>query len=228
MTADNLLDLIGVSPDEYREACRQATEAAPFFLEFGSSVTFVSDIPHTIASWIWKQEWASPIDKLEMTFEFFEQMPCYGLLLYITFAYDDLPPDARGVVWARYRHYLETDDLLAGPVVYSLGMDHFNDRRRIAAAWSAMAAEPDHEGRLRRILEIAGDVPFAWKERLYHRLLANERWHHLAELGLWEDGCWDLFGHCSGARASRLLARLDQQRTAKSPRCEASDTEAKP
>jgi hypothetical protein len=166
--------------DEARQAlaARGVVETAPGEWTWDGEAHTTNDVAHT---WIDLELSATPqgvahgLDLLDLLGEYW--VTCeLGFVLHT--AGDDT---LWRHLWAGYRQRLEAPDP-AGPVEYSLWVDHFEDRRTVAAAWAAMIDDepPSTERALRRttrVLPISGPVPWQLKHPYYVSLLPVPELH---------------------------------------------------
>ena len=198
--------IANIGKDKYDEACSAARKvAARTGMALGGS-DFNSAVPHDISGQIWDSAGDSQ-DKPDLTFRFYEEMPCYGYLMYVSMYFGEFSTAAKAILWSKYREYLAGDDALAGPATYSLWCDFFEDQTRVQEAWGNLTDEISNELLIQRILDSSGPVPFAEKEELYQRLLPNPKWHHAIFQSLLHSQ-FDVYGSIDKKKAKAVLRQL--------------------
>ncbi len=197
-----------VGPELYWATSRAAQLAAPYCGKDDPKARFDSDVPHEINNLIWD----SALDdtaKLCLMFEIYQDMPCYGLLMYANINFRDLSGSAQDQLWQQIRFLLtQNDEGLAGPVAYLLWCDFFEDHRQVTESWNTLVTDTSSPRLLERILEVSGPVPFALKERLYKRLIGDRAWHSAIYRSLLFSN-YDVYGQIDQQKARRLLEQLD-------------------
>lgn len=137
---DEILELIG--QDEWNEACQDARidAARPDYAQ--GHAGFDSAIPRQISDYIWQgdETWSQ---KLDLFLRIYQQMPCYGNLLYLKDWYREFSPEDRQKYLLHAKEVLGRGDLaLANPIAYSLWCDFFEDSETVAEAWNTLVADP--------------------------------------------------------------------------------------
>jgi hypothetical protein len=121
----------------------------------------------------------SDVERVDLTFAVFNDLPGYGVAMYVGDAYPTLADVAKARVWEHSARLLDDPaEWRADSVLYWLEMDIFgggDERER--DAWQALTATNASDLRLRRLLPVAGQVSFALKLPLLTRLEADESWH---------------------------------------------------
>jgi hypothetical protein len=164
-----------------------------------------------LSSDIW---WDAPTlrarERIDLTFELFEELPGYGVLMHVTGFYEDMAPEDRQHLWAHAARVLDTaGDPHADPLLYWLDMDVFGDGTdHERESWHALTGPDAGDGRMRRLLSVAQEVPFALKEPVYERFLPVRSWHGLIAASL-RGSALERDGEAAVAGANDLIARLD-------------------
>lgn len=196
-----------VGEEVFRQASSEARKAAPKTGKGFVTTGFSSNIPHEISDSIWESD-SSPEEQLEATLWFYEEMPCYGWLMYISLYFNDLAESGQQRLLEKYAQYLSSDDdAVAEPAAYSLWCDFFENVDRVRGTWGALLSGSPNDLLVRRILESSGPVPFDLKEELYERLLPHERWHPWIFKSLLHSHS-DVYGEIDKVRAKAILGRL--------------------
>jgi hypothetical protein len=165
-----LIDRLG--REQFEEACVQARHFAPRTgngVPRGEECSF--EITHDLCWLIWDEASATAREKVEATLTLYEQLPDYGVLLYLALNFEELDPPARDVMWAAYRRWLsDPDATLAAPVALSLACDFFEDGNRVEEAWRALVRPEAPDRLLARVLDVARLMPWIDKAPIYERL----------------------------------------------------------
>jgi hypothetical protein len=199
---------IGV--DIYARECAQARAAAPYTGQRDAPFVYDSTIPHEINDTIWYTDTTLTDDeKIGWLFAVYTDMPCYALLMEVPMHYDQqLSAQAKSFFWQQVRRFLaQDDDALAEPIAYLLWCDFFEFDDRCTVAWNEVTHETTNVNLLRRVLRVAGPVPFYLKEPLYTRLVQDRRWH----LDIYESlraSYWDVNGQIDKMKALQILDQL--------------------
>lgn len=203
----NMSEIIAsIGEDEYYQACSDAKKAATGTGTSLGKGGFDSNVPHDISSLVWDAA-GDTYAKAELIFRFYEAMPCYGYLMYISMHIGDFSAETKELLWSKYKQYLAGDDQLADPVAYSLWCDFFEDQTRVHDAWDALTSDISNEPLLRRVLVSSGPVPFDLKEVLYQQLLPHQEWHYHIFRSLLHSQ-FDVYGCIDRVKARSLLKKL--------------------
>ena len=199
-----------IGTELYTRACVQARAAAPFTGQSGAPFTFDSTVAHEINNIIWSVDAAlTDSQTIELLFAVYTDMPCYALLMEVPIHYDhQLSIQAKALFWQEVRQLLaQDDDALAEPIAYLLWCDFFEYDDRCTDAWNEVIHEAANENSVRRILAVAGPVPFHLKEPLYAKLLPDRSWHQNIFLSLRASHA-DIYGQIDTSKASEILNHL--------------------
>jgi hypothetical protein len=191
-----------VGPERYRSACEWARRE-------GEWPGDLANVPHELSD-VWEDDAVPMAERLDIALRFFAEMPCYAHLMYLKGWYRHLDDTLRAVVWETYREALTgSDERVAHPVSYSLWVDFFEDRATVAAAWSEMtrADKPARGARLRRVLGIAGPVPWPVKAALFEELVGDPAWHPSIRRAI-SDSATDILGQIDERDAKRWRRRV--------------------
>jgi hypothetical protein len=147
------------------------------------------------------------IDKLDLYWELFRDIPCYSVLSHVHSLYQELSDVERSLLWRVFRRYLaQEDDVYAKHVEYTLWCDYFEQREHVEAMWNAMiTARNDRQ--LQRVLGCSGPVPYELKRALYLKLIDSPKWHFFIYQSLLYS-FHDYFGDIDKEDAHILLAKL--------------------
>lgn len=210
MTFEELVATVG--RERYQAACEWAWQTAAGTGGPGSSEQWPHDlaaVPHDLAD-AWYDENTSLSQKLDLALRIYAEMPSYATLMYIKDRYQDLDHSLRQRLWKAFRAALDSDDdRVADPVSYVLWVDFFEDQSTVDEAWREMTQRdmPDWQQRLRRVLEVAGPVPWQAKEALFEQLAAYTCWHpHI--LRALVGSAFDVYGQLDVTAARRWADRL--------------------
>lgn len=204
MDLESLIDKVG--RDLFYSEAKKAKDAA---INTGNmSDGYCSDIPHELSNEIWDSEHGLS-EKLDLVFQLYEKMPCYGYLMYCMFEYKNCNLDEKILSWDYYRKYLKGEDAsLSKPIEYSLWCDFFEDIDLVEESWKYILAEPLNELLIQRVLNSSGPVPFHLKSILYDKLIENPKWHyHIFRSILFSQ--YDVFGQIDYAKAREYFVRLE-------------------
>lgn len=200
-----IIDFIG--KEKFDAACAEAIKAAPGTGTTLGKDSFKSDnIPHEISDMIWDEP-GDTLAKLELAFRFYEVMPCYGYLMYLSMNNSQFSVETKEYFWSHYKKFLAGDATLADPVAYSLWCDYFEDGGMVHEAWENLTSDISNGVLLRRVLVVSGPVPFPLKEKLYQRLLPQEMWHPAIFRSLLHSQ-FDVYGSMDRKRGLAFLQKL--------------------
>lgn len=147
----------------------------------GYDETDPANAPHELEMLIWDTEGMSCVQRVELAFELYRAMPCYGNLMFIRNGYDALSrdKDAKRLFWDQYRNLLSGEnEQLAEPVANTLFVDYFEDPDTVEESWEQLAGSDElNERGLQRVLEESGPVPWHLKAHLFRRLVRDQTWH---------------------------------------------------
>ena len=208
MHKHNIVALVG--SDAYTRACTLARAAAPYTGQGNTSFVFDSTLPHHISDCIWDSDTTlTDKEKIDVLFAVYTDMPCYALLMEVPMHYDhQLSAQAKAAFWQQVRLLLsQDDDTLAEPIDYLLWCDFFEFTDRCTTAWNEVTRETINANLIRRILSVAGPVPFHLKEPLFTKLMQESAWHPalFASLRASYD---DIYGQIDTKKAIAMLEQL--------------------
>jgi hypothetical protein len=200
---DEIIESIG--QEEFENACADARKLVSdvFTAKSGPSPA----LAHEISDFIWQSDGESHA-KLELTFRFYESMPCYGLLMFLNLNHKTFPAQATNLLWSKYRQYLAEDGVLADCVEYSLWCDFFEDPETVDEAWRALTCDLSSESLVRRVLRSSGPVPFEAKQKVYRQLLPDKHRHEWIFRSLLHSR-FDVYGKIDSRRARTILDELE-------------------
>jgi hypothetical protein len=202
----------GVGAERYRAACAWAWQMAEGLGRAPGGAQWPEElaaVPHDMAE-AWYDDATSLADRLDLALRLSAEMPCYATLMYMKVHFADLPDELRQKLWTAYRAALASDDpRVADPVSYVLWVDFFEDPSTVDEAWRETARWdlPPWHRRLRRVLDVAGPVPWPHKEALFEHLVGDPSWHAPIARAL-IGSAFDVYGHLDAAAARRWLDRL--------------------
>ena len=126
--------------------------------------------------------WANRITTL---FKLYKEMPCYGLLNFLSEHYRQFEPLECDLHWQGCLEHLDSGTpRLSRPTEYYIWCNFFETGDLSEEAWDALITPNTPENALKSLLLISGPVPFDLKLSLYQRLLPEGRWHHFIFLSL--------------------------------------------
>jgi hypothetical protein len=181
---------------------------------------------------LWKQPWPRET-KIGLGFELYERFPAYSpsLLPFYHLVRDErivypetkpgqsmierfLGPKSRPetvpeteMIWKRFAHYLAGPPYLADPVCSLLWLEMFEDQETVEDAWNGMVTYCSGSTAIRRLLNIAGPVPYSLKEPFYLACL-KELQYHEAILESLVRCIEDVYGQIDKEKAAGLLQKL--------------------
>jgi len=207
MLKPTVVNSVGI--DHYRDACASARRDAERE-DYGRGEPGTDDsssVPHEVADALWGSE--DPVEKkIEALFEIYDEMPAYGLVMYVSGEYSAWPPQARQQFWNGVRARLASPDrALARPLAYSLWCDWFEHGDYTVEAWEAVTTVETPEPALREVLIASGPVPWHLKVRLFSRLVDDPSWHYFIFRSLLHSA-FDVFGKYEAQEARAWLQRL--------------------
>lgn len=168
----------------------------------------VGDDPYDLAAAI-QSECVSAAERIPALFEAFEDLPSYGMVMYLKWEFDEAPEGLRTEILTRFLRYLEgEDEALVEPVLYTLWCDYFEDPRTVEETWQHLVGPTTPPLVLQRILPRCGPVPWRLKRSLLESLVEDPRWHrHVFECLLYS--FLDVYGDIDIKEAKRMFNRLD-------------------
>ncbi|HYH89385.1 MAG TPA: hypothetical protein VEX67_09135 [Solirubrobacteraceae bacterium] len=209
MLFDELVAKVG--PGRYRDACERAWQTAAGTGRCGGARSWPGDLqaaPAEFADAWWDAD-ASLAERLQMALRLYAEMPCYANTVALHGFYHEFDAARRRLLWDAYRTWLHSeDDRLADPIAHSLWIDFFEDPATVEEAWREATRQDvaPSQRRVARVLQVAGPVPWACKERLLVQLSDDPR-HHQAVFRALAGSAFDHLGDL-GPGASALLERL--------------------
>lgn len=197
LTIDSLVALVGT--EAFEAACHEAMAV--------SIESSASGVPHDLSGRLWFDGKETLSERLTIAVELFGRMPCYANLMYWRYADFDETTCAR--MWDAFREFLsDPRDAVAEPVVYSLWVDYFEDKRTVERAWrEASGPQEPRRPRLPRVVRASGPVPWKLKESLYGQLSVEGGWNEPLLAGLY-GSCVDIYGSLEREPALRILRAL--------------------
>ena len=99
MTRDEIRTRVG--PERYDAMCRG--------LLGNTEEDYDPELPHEICDHIWDSP-DTYDQKIRLLRDIYEEMPCYGHLMYVTHYYGDFSPSEKSTLWSWYRSCLEQGD----------------------------------------------------------------------------------------------------------------------
>jgi hypothetical protein len=200
-----------VGTDAYTETCKLAKIFAPKTGKTANTLgdKFDSDVIDTIVyDLIWWNDDLSIGEKLTLTFEVYQDMPCYAYLMQLKLHYSELSDTNKLVClhWLREMvgsgkpEYVE-------PATYALWCDFFEDPQTVNETWAVMTEDSISETGLQKVLINSGPVPFVLKKSLYERLISETKWHYYIFRSLLHSQ-FDVYGKTDLDEARQLLGRL--------------------
>lgn len=208
MQKHEIVAQIGTHP--YTHACAQARAAAPYTGQRDAPFIFDATLAHDINDIIWHPDLTlTDSEKIDLLFAVYADMPCYALLMEVPMHYDQqLSVQAKAAFWQHVRRLLGQDEnALAEPIAYLLWCDFFEYDDHCAGAWNEVIRERTNVTLLKRLLYVAGPVPFHLKEPLYTSLAQNRAWHADIFASL-RASHHDIYGQIGTMKAIAILDRL--------------------
>ena len=124
----SIVKIIGA--ELYESVCAEARKDA-IRPNYGTNSIpyFNSDLPHKIETYIWDYN-GTYADKLKLFKSIYEDMPCYGLLMYSNHHYGNFSHSEKLLFWDYVVEWISSTDLaLANPMLYSLWGRLFSGHR---------------------------------------------------------------------------------------------------
>lgn len=213
---ETIISAIGA--ERYKAACQEIRIPDPKTKLHQLKVN--QKVPYEIGDIIWGSPYRttdpalawiqqlSDVAKVELTVQFFREIPFSSLLEYIQYAFEiGLSAEARNLFWQEARACLAQDDeMLAKAMAGSIGFYFLSMPSIVDEAWAELTGEHASEKQLERLLSQCASVPFRLREPLYRRLLANLKWHPYIFHNLRNSD----FRENDKAQKERLLAILQQ------------------
>ena len=167
----------------------------------------------TIVGILWGDEKLSNDEKLNLSFDFFDRSPEYGICSELKMCFSELNSDERVKLWNNYKEYLKTENnQQKEQIKYSLWVDFFEDPRTVNEAWDNLVGNYSEEIVLRELLSVSGPVPFDKKDELYQKLIKNKT-NHQSILESLVGSFFDFYGDINVARARIILPNLKVDKT---------------
>ena len=172
----------------------------------------------------WDQDDLSRVEKVELTFQLYRDMPNYSPLAQIHSNRprpgDPVDPNHDDYLWALWKEMRallqDADERLSRPVEYVLWADWFEDPETVDEAWGELVEQTNlNEVGMQRLLVASGPVPYERKAELYARL-REPRWHPWIFESL-RRSCGDYFGktdHVAALGETEKLELPEQMRPA--------------
>src|SRR5262249_6845087 len=137
----------------------------------------VIGVPMDVGDWVWALR-LPEATRLRLLFEIYMEMPSSSLFFTPLLEYGSFADETRALFWQKVQALLtQPDPRWSQPLAYILWCDFFEHWQRVEEAWTTLVTDDADDHLLETVLDASGPVPFAWKERLYARLLSDKRWH---------------------------------------------------
>lgn len=209
----NKHDLVGrIGVQEYAVACAEAWKNDSIE-DCGSIKTkncvIDSEVPYRISMFIWRNHNSlSYLEKLQLTFQIYADMPTYTYLEYIPNKYQNFSLQERNVFWNWVRNILSKPEIaLSNPVECLLWFDFFDNPNTVDESWTELTKADAPDLQIQRILIASSPVPFPLKEILYKRLIENTDWHYYIYYSLLYSKM-DVDGKFDKKRAKQIFSKL--------------------
>jgi hypothetical protein len=112
----------------YAEASEHLRELA-ISSDYGSkSAAQGSNLPHKVSDYLWDSELRTS-EKIALFFDFYDDLPSYGLLMYAKDQYSGWSSEERTQWWTAYRARITA--AIAAPLTYALWCDFFEDSETV-------------------------------------------------------------------------------------------------
>jgi hypothetical protein len=201
-----------IGQSEYAEACAAATKDAERPSYGSGEPGFGSSVPHDIAELIWSSDEGAALDDMErvrLFFTVYDEMPCYGLLMYLGHAYAQLDSPSREYLWACVAERLGGGRAaLSNPIQYFLWCDLFEDPKTVEESWKeVLRRDRRSSGLITAVLDASGPVPWGLKRKLFDELIGQPEWHESIFRSVLHSAT-DVFGQIDRADARVILNTL--------------------
>tara|TARA_Y100001933_G_scaffold253751_1_gene294440 strand:+ start:565 stop:1239 length:675 start_codon:yes stop_codon:yes gene_type:complete len=207
MKKDDLVKL--VDQKQYRLDCNLAKKQSPFT---GKSLKgnrgFNSDIPHDISDELWDLE-IEESEKLRLFFELYNDMPCYGYLMYLHGEFKrSLSENGKVEVLNRFHEYLSSEFYeFKEPILYSLWCDYFEEIDLADYLWLELLSRGRTTYLLKGLLSVSGPIEWSLKNELINELIADERYHESIYEAI-RCAEYDVFGKIEHKQAYEFITKL--------------------
>ncbi|WP_192825130.1 hypothetical protein [Rufibacter sp. LB8] len=163
-----------------------------------------------VSYFIWDNSSSLSItDKINLSFQFFEENPSYGSALHWAVHYKEFSSLNKSIFWSKYKFYLNSNMLChKEQIEYSLWVDFFGSSDTGDEAWEELINNSSNEKIIEAVLPISGPVPYFKKEELYFKLIADKKWHELILLSL-ASSFFDVYGSIDVINARKILVALE-------------------
>ncbi|MDR3615361.1 MAG: hypothetical protein P4L53_17515 [Candidatus Obscuribacterales bacterium] len=154
------------------------------------------------------------VEEVSLVLEIYEDLPCYHFLSHYQSVFlEERADEEKTFFWIKLRKFLDSEDeALAGPAVYFLWVDLFENPKTVQESWRQMLVELHSDRAIYRLLKCAGPVPCELKLPFYELLSADKKWHASICDSLYFSE-FDYFGQMDSLldrkRAREILDRLD-------------------
>ncbi|SFU37547.1 hypothetical protein SAMN05216480_10245 [Pustulibacterium marinum] len=167
----------------------------------------------TIVGILWDDENLSNVEKLNLSFDFFERSPEYGICSELNMYFSELTSEEKNTLLDYYKKYLKSDKPEhKKQIKYSLWVDFFEDPQTVAETWNSLIGDCKDEHILRELLSVSGPVPFDKKDELYLKLI-KDKTNHEAILDSLVGSFFDVYGDINMQRARVILPTLKIDKT---------------
>ena len=174
-----------IGPARFAEAAQLATKTTQDTgLSMPPSDPLLWTLPQEIGDHLLSRSmsWAN---RIKTIFRLYKEMPCYGLLNFLSEHYRQFEPQECDLHWQGCLEQLDTGEpRLARPTEYYVWCNFFETGDLSEEAWEALINPETPENALKSLLLISGPIPFDLKLSLYLCLLPEIRWHHFIFLSL--------------------------------------------
>jgi hypothetical protein len=155
----------------------------------------------------WIHQQLSDVDKVELTLQFFREIPTHYLLEYLHTGFEEgLSAEARKRFWEQARAYLSHKDELLANAMGSNISSFFDTTATVEEAWVELTGEDASEKQLEQVLCWCASVPSRLGVPFYLRLLKSAKWHPFIFRSLLNSS----FRVCDVSDKKELLAILQQ------------------
>lgn len=176
--------------------------------EYISTRELFDEDDRTIVGILWDDEKLSNEEKLNLSFDFFERSPEYGICSELKMCFSELNSEEKNKLWNNYKKYLKSDKAEhKKQIKYSLWVDFFEDPRTVSETWNYLIGDYKDEHILKELLSVSGPVPFGKKDKLYQNLIKNKT-NHESILESLVGSFFDVYADINIQRARIILPTL--------------------
>lgn len=204
---ESIINILG--KDIYLGACKEAALLAP---DLGKSekhrIPEFASIPHDIFNKV-DELVISSIEKVNVLFDFYSELPTYGILMYISFEYTNADNTLKRYILSKLYDCLTTcNPIFITPVEYTLWCDYFEDYQNHEFAWNYLIElSKGNKNVIKSILLSSGPVTFSLKEIVYKSLIKDKEMHEYIFESLIRSK-FDLYGSFNKKRAKKIFSKL--------------------